>query len=250
MPQDQALLLDKQNPNDQSKPPNRTGNHGKGKAPVRGQNKNKVNSNQKKDEDSLKQIEKLEKIAAKFELSAKSPNINVVSEHSKEPSEDVQQLDSDAYVLEDEVLSLGSGESDKIYLDSGAGQSVVNSLGYLTQIFKVNKKINTYAEPVDISHQGIHISPVYYAPKGKVNLLSVSQLMDHGLKPMFKGGSFLIMKDKSIIATFSRLGNLFAARINFQSIFSIDTPPFVRFDYETDDNITINQQYYDCSYEI
>ncbi|MBW0461458.1 hypothetical protein O181_001173 [Austropuccinia psidii MF-1] len=108
MPQDQALFLDKQNPNDQSKPPNCTGNRGKGKAPVRGPNKNKVNSNQKRDKDSLKQIEKLEKIVAKFELSAKIPNINVVAEHSKEPSEDVQQSDSDAFVLEDEVLSLGS----------------------------------------------------------------------------------------------------------------------------------------------
>ncbi|MBW0525347.1 hypothetical protein O181_065062 [Austropuccinia psidii MF-1] len=27
-------------------------------------------------------------------------------------------------------------------------------------------------------------------------------------------------------------------------------PNHVRFVYETDDNITINQQYYDCSYEI
>ncbi|MBW0485101.1 hypothetical protein O181_024816 [Austropuccinia psidii MF-1] len=71
MPEDQALLLDKQNPNDQSKPPNHTGNR--------------------------------------------------VAEHRKEPSEDVQQLDSDAYVLEYEVLSLGSGESDKIYLNTGAG---------------------------------------------------------------------------------------------------------------------------------
>ncbi|MBW0540391.1 hypothetical protein O181_080106 [Austropuccinia psidii MF-1] len=234
MPQDQALLLDKQNPNDQSKPPNRTGNRGKGKAPTRGRNKTKANSNQKKEEDSLKRLEKLEKIVAKFELSAKNPDINVVAEHSKEPSENVQQSDSDAYVLEDEVLSIGSGEYDKIYLDSGAGRSVVNSLGYLTQIVKVNKKINTYAEPVDISHQGtlvfrgIHISPVYYAPKGKVNLLSVSQLMDHGLKPMFKGGSFLIMKHKSIIATFSRLGNLFAARIDRQSVFSIDYSPLFK----------------------
>ncbi|MBW0507987.1 hypothetical protein O181_047702 [Austropuccinia psidii MF-1] len=88
---------------------------------MRGGNKNKVNSNQKKEEDSLKQLEKLEKIAAKFELSEKNPNINVVSEHSKEPSEDAQRLDSDAYMLEDEVLSIGSGKSDKIYLHSGAG---------------------------------------------------------------------------------------------------------------------------------
>ncbi|MBW0514749.1 hypothetical protein O181_054464 [Austropuccinia psidii MF-1] len=233
-PQDQALLLDKQGQADQSKPPNQTSNRGKGKAPMRGRNKNRNNPNPKKDENSLKRLENLEKIVAKLELTGKNTNVNVVAEHSKESSGDIQQSDSDAYVVENEVLSIGSGESDKIYLDSGAGRSVVNNLEYLTKVFKVNKKLNTYAEPVDISHQGtvifrgIHISPVYYAPKGKVNLLSVSQLLDHGLKPVFKGGSFLILKDKSIVATFSRLGNLFSSRIDSQTIFNINTPPLLK----------------------
>ncbi|MBW0466238.1 hypothetical protein O181_005953 [Austropuccinia psidii MF-1] len=143
MPQVQAPLLDKQNRNDKSKPPDRTGNR-----------------------DPLKQLEKLEKIIAKFELTAKNPNINVVAENDKELSGDAQQLDSDSYVVEDKVLSIGSGESDKIYRDSGAGRSVVHNLGYLSKFFNFNKKLNTYADPVDISHQGtlifqgVHISPV------------------------------------------------------------------------------------------
>ncbi|MBW0538503.1 hypothetical protein O181_078218 [Austropuccinia psidii MF-1] len=153
-PQDQALLLDKQSSTDQSRPPKRNGNHGKGKSPTRGQNKNRSNPNLKKNEDSSKWLENLEKIVAKLELTAKNTNFNVVAEHSKDLSGDTQQSDSDAYVVKDQVLSIGSGESDKIYLDSGAGRSVVNNLEYLTKVFKVNRKLNTYAEPVDISHQG------------------------------------------------------------------------------------------------
>ncbi|MBW0560985.1 hypothetical protein O181_100700 [Austropuccinia psidii MF-1] len=174
MPQVQALLLDKQNQNDKSKPPEHTGNRGKGKPPTRGQKKKKVNPNQKKEDNSLKGLETLEKIIAKFKITAKNPNINVVAEHDKELSGDAQKLDSDAYVVEAKVLSIGSGEYNKIYLDSGAGRSAVHNLGYLTKIFNFNNKLNTYADPVDISHQetlifeGIHISPVYYAPKGKL----------------------------------------------------------------------------------
>ncbi|MBW0532727.1 hypothetical protein O181_072442, partial [Austropuccinia psidii MF-1] len=193
-PQDQALLVDKQSQTDQSKPTNQTANCGKGKAPTRGQNKNRSNPNQKKDANSLKRLENLEKIVAKLELTGKNTNVNVVTEHSKELSGDIQQSDSDAYVVEDEVLRIGSGESDKIYLDSGAGQSVVNNLEYLTKVFKVNKKLNTYAEPVDISHQGTLIS-----------LLCT-----------------ILLKEKLIS------WNLFASRIDSQTIFNINTPQLLK----------------------
>ncbi|MBW0582408.1 hypothetical protein O181_122123 [Austropuccinia psidii MF-1] len=35
-----------------------------------------------------------------------------------------------------------------------------------------------------------------------------------------------------------------------QNVFMSKSKKFLRFVYETDDNITINQQYYDCSYDI
>ncbi|MBW0481112.1 hypothetical protein O181_020827 [Austropuccinia psidii MF-1] len=134
--QDQALLLDKQSKTDKSKPPKQARNCGKGKAPTRGQNKNRSNPNQRKDEDSLKRLEKPEKILSKFELTSKNPNVNVVAEQSEEPSGEIQQSDSEAYVVKVEVLRIVSGGSEKIYLDSGAGHSVVNNPGYLTTIFK------------------------------------------------------------------------------------------------------------------
>ncbi|MBW0573220.1 hypothetical protein O181_112935 [Austropuccinia psidii MF-1] len=56
--------------------------------------------------------------------------------------------------------------------------------------------------------------------------------MDHGLKPVVKGGSFLIMKDKRIIATFARMGNLFATKIHSQSIFAV-SPSELKKDWHT-----------------
>ncbi|MBW0473783.1 hypothetical protein O181_013498 [Austropuccinia psidii MF-1] len=120
-----------------AKPPNRTANCGKGKAPTRGRNKNRSNPNQKKDENSLKRLENLEKIVAKLELTGKNTNVNVVAEHSKELSADIQQSDQDAYVVEDEVLSIGHGESDKIYLNSGAGNLFSSRIDSQT-IFNIN----------------------------------------------------------------------------------------------------------------
>ncbi|MBW0522591.1 hypothetical protein O181_062306 [Austropuccinia psidii MF-1] len=79
---------------------------------------------------------------------------------------DLQHSDSNSYAMEDEVLTSGSGALDKIYLDSGAGRSVFKNLSSLTNIVQVKRSINTYAEPVKITHQGalvfcgIHISPV------------------------------------------------------------------------------------------
>ncbi|MBW0531392.1 hypothetical protein O181_071107 [Austropuccinia psidii MF-1] len=224
---DQVMTLDKQEKSDQSKVPARGGHRGRGKGTNRGRGRGKGNSQPRREDDSLKRLDKLEKLFARFEATSKNPNINVISESSKEPSADLEQSDSDAYVIEDEILMSGSEISDQIYLDSGAGRSVVNNLRSLTNVVRVQKQVNTYSEPVNITHQGVlifrgvHISPVYYAPKGKVNLLSVSQLTDHGLKPVFKGGAFLIMQGKRIIAKFNRMGNLFATRLQSQFVFSL-----------------------------
>ncbi|MBW0535459.1 hypothetical protein O181_075174 [Austropuccinia psidii MF-1] len=225
--QEEALALDKQDKYNDSKPASRGNHRTRQRGMSRGQGKGKPTRQPRREDDSSGILEKLEKLYAKLEMKSKDHNVNVVAESSKEPTGDHQQSDSDAYVMEDEVLTLGLGAPDEIYLDSGAGRSVVNNLSSLTNIIKVKKSVNTYSEPVKITHQGtlvfrgIHISPVYFAPKGKVNLLSVLQLIDHGLKPVFKGGCFLIMREGQIIAMFSRSGNLFSSKIRTHSVFTV-----------------------------
>ncbi|MBW0543117.1 hypothetical protein O181_082832 [Austropuccinia psidii MF-1] len=168
---EQALELEKQGQSDQPTPPQR------GKGSSRGHRKSKANSLLKGDNDSLTQLEKLKKLFYKSKTNSRNSNVNVVAESSKDSLEDPQKSDSDTYVIGDEVLALGFGVPDTIYLDSGAGHSFVNQLRYLTNFIQVRKQVNTYAEPVKITHKGtlvfhgIHVLPVYFAPKGKVNLL-------------------------------------------------------------------------------
>ncbi|MBW0548151.1 hypothetical protein O181_087866, partial [Austropuccinia psidii MF-1] len=229
--QEQALAVDKQKQADQSKPPTQGVHQG------RVQGKGKTQTNPRNEEDSIRRLERLEKLFAKID-EKQNNNVNVVSESNKDPDAAPHSSDSDAFFLEDEVLNIGSGLQNQVYLDSGAGRSVVNNLSLLANIIKVNKQVNTYSDPVSITHQGtlsfqgIDISPVYYAPKGKVNLLSVSQVIDHGLKPALKGNSFLIMQGNCIVATFNKSGNLFASKIVSQFAYSFDTPT-VKQDWHT-----------------
>ncbi|MBW0536610.1 hypothetical protein O181_076325 [Austropuccinia psidii MF-1] len=225
---DLSLAVDnKQKEPEQSKSSKKGGSQNKNRGGNRGKGKNHTNANTKRNEESLQRLDPLEKKFSKLELNAKNSNVNVITEAHKEKPEDFQHSDSDAYVTTDKVLTLGSGVPNQIYLDSGAGRSVVNNLSFLTNITQVKKQVNTYADPVRITHQGtlifrgVHLTPVYYAPEGKVNLLSVSELLDHGLRPVFKGVAFLMKQDKKIITVFHQLGNLFATKIQSQSIFSM-----------------------------
>ncbi|MBW0535667.1 hypothetical protein O181_075382 [Austropuccinia psidii MF-1] len=170
-------VLDRVAEPEQSKSSKQGGSQNKNRGGNRGRGKSRTNANPKRNEESLKRLELLEKRFAKLELDAKNSNVNVITDAHKETPRDFQHSDSDAYVTTDKVLTLGSGVPDQIYLDSGAGRSVVNNLSFLTNVTQVKKQVNTYADPVRITHQGtlifrgIHLSPVYYAPEGKVNLL-------------------------------------------------------------------------------
>ncbi|MBW0572553.1 hypothetical protein O181_112268 [Austropuccinia psidii MF-1] len=169
--QEEALALDKKDKTNDSRPAS-CGNHWtRGRGTSRGQGKGKSTPQPRREENSSGNLENLEKLYARLETKSKDNNVNFVAEARKGPIGDLQHSDSKAYVMEYEVLTLGSGALDKIYLDSGAGRSVLNSLSSLTNIIKVKKSVNTYSKPVKITHQGalvfcgIHISAVYFALK-------------------------------------------------------------------------------------
>ncbi|MBW0480305.1 hypothetical protein O181_020020 [Austropuccinia psidii MF-1] len=131
---------------------------------------------------------------------------------------------SDAFIVEEEAI-YSADDGNRSYLDSGAGKSVVNNMKYLSDPVIINHQINTYGSAVPITHQGtlifkgIRISPVYYAPSGPVNLLSVSQLLDHGIQPVIKNDCFLLKKEQTIVAAFKREGNLFVSKLEVNKTF-------------------------------
>ncbi|KNE86784.1 hypothetical protein PSTG_19849, partial [Puccinia striiformis f. sp. tritici PST-78] len=80
--------------------------------------------------------------------------------------------------------------------------------------------MNTFSSPIEATHVGTlkigdyFINPVYHVPNGCANILSASQLIDHGLKPHFKTDQFLLKGGDKIVATFPRIGRLFLAPIS------------------------------------
>ncbi|MBW0585068.1 hypothetical protein O181_124783 [Austropuccinia psidii MF-1] len=57
---------------------------------------------------------------------------------------------------------------------------------------------------------GYHIAPVSFEPKGPVNLISLLQLVDHGIRPHYKNNNFRIKQGNSIVAAFTRDGNSYS----------------------------------------
>ncbi|MBW0519744.1 hypothetical protein O181_059459 [Austropuccinia psidii MF-1] len=132
--------------------------------------------------------------------------------------------DSDAFMVKEDMIFMVN-DGNKIYLDSGVGQFAVNNLRYLSNFMAINHQINTYGSTISITHEvifmfkGIKISPVYYAPRCPVNMLSVSQLLDHKIKPVVKKDCFLLKQGKTIVADFKRDGNLLVSKLEANKTF-------------------------------
>ncbi|MBW0515195.1 hypothetical protein O181_054910 [Austropuccinia psidii MF-1] len=142
--------------------------------------------------------------------------------HTLQLKQKNQLISSDSYafiVKEDESFSLKN--RNRIHIDSGSCKSVVNYLKYLNNPVDISHRINTYGTTFLITHQGtlflkgIKISPVYYTPRGLVNLLSVSQLFDHNIRSVIKNDWFILKKGQTNIAAFKREGNLFVRKTIF-----------------------------------
>ncbi|MBW0552207.1 hypothetical protein O181_091922 [Austropuccinia psidii MF-1] len=172
-----------------------------------------VHNNELNKSESNKRFESLEKMISRLQATINKQALHLVTEDKK-----VQiHSDSDTFMIQEDFIL--NTDENKIYLDSGAGKLVLNDLSLLTNVMEINHQLNTYGNPVHISYQGslkfknLSIHPVYYAPNGPDNLLSVSQLLDNGIKPVLKNNNFLLKKGDTIMATFKREGNLFASKI-------------------------------------
>lgn len=173
------------------------------------------------------QIDKLKKL--------KSHNLNSLEESNNEDQADaIQELsdnsdpDVTGFFVEDDVNFHVKEESEiRLILDSGASKSTFSDIRLLSNLKPVDKKMKTYSGSVDITHIGsmrfgkYTIFPVYLAPSGKCNLISVSQLEDHGIKIHHKNKLFLVLMGSSIIESFPRIGDLYVS--SGSSVFSTNS---------------------------
>ncbi|MBW0523919.1 hypothetical protein O181_063634 [Austropuccinia psidii MF-1] len=197
----QALLFDKNKQPESSKSKGKKSDGSCKKPGFKDKKKGKNNNqgtlkNPTQEQDTNKRIERIEKMLEKIQVNGQSTSVNEASESREliRPS----GSESDAFVFEEVNAMIGHDLQNLIYLDSGAGRTVVNGLKLLDNPTPVNKHINTFSNPAKVTHQGtllfesIKLYPVYYVPNGPVNLLSVSQLCNHGMKLISKKDLFLI----------------------------------------------------------
>ncbi|MBW0501905.1 hypothetical protein O181_041620 [Austropuccinia psidii MF-1] len=219
----QALLFDKnkQPESEKNKGKNKS-EGGRKKSVFKDRKKGKGNNqgtakNPTQEQDINKIFEQLEQLLEKLQTNTHSISVNAASE-SQEPIKP-SGSDSDAFIFDKVNPMIGENNQGLIYLDSGAGRTVVNDLRLLENPTPVSKQINTFSNPVKVTHQGtlifkgIKLYPVIYVPNGPVNLLSVSQLCDHGMKLVSKTNLLLIKHNNRIVDTFHQQGNLFVLRL-------------------------------------
>ncbi|MBW0526752.1 hypothetical protein O181_066467 [Austropuccinia psidii MF-1] len=227
-----ALLFDKNKQAELSKTKSKNqaeaGRKKKGfKDKRKGRNNNNQNTNH--ENDMNKQFEKIEKMLEKIQAANNIPSVNEMSQ-SKDPSRTATS-DSEAFIANEINAMVSKQSHGLIYLDSGAGRTVVNDLSLLVDPTPVKKQIHTFSTPVKVTHQGtldfkgIKLYPLYYVPNGPVNLLSVSQLCDHGLKLTMKSNIFIIKYENHIVDFFQCEGNLFVSKLPSTSVYSILNAP-------------------------
>ncbi|MBW0533619.1 hypothetical protein O181_073334 [Austropuccinia psidii MF-1] len=232
---DQVLLIDNSKQAESSKTKEKNKSEGGRKKTGYKDKKKGKNNNQgtvkkpSQEQETNRRIERIEQLLEKLQHASQSMSVNATSE-SKELIR-LSGSDSDAFIIEEVNAMIGKNRKKLIYLDSGAGRTVVNDLTLLEDPTPINKHINTFSNPVKVTHQGtlpfkgIKLFPVYYVPNGPVNLLSVSQLCDHGMKLISKNNLFLIKYHNRIVDTFHRQGNLFVSKLssNSNSIYTLPT---------------------------
>ncbi|PLW36380.1 hypothetical protein PCANC_16187 [Puccinia coronata f. sp. avenae] len=122
------------------------------------------------------------------------------------------------FLILDEVNANGipaAPEQTTLIFDSGASKSTLCDYHLLVDPKPVTKAINTYSGSISITHVGKFnlggtlIYPVYFAPNGPRNLISASQLEDHGLRVIFKNRLILVRLGQKVIYRFPRVGNLY-----------------------------------------
>ncbi|MBW0536344.1 hypothetical protein O181_076059 [Austropuccinia psidii MF-1] len=173
-------------------------------------------------ESMSKCLKKLEKLLLNNSLNTSANTVTTTPSADKKAEKEHYSSDSNAYYLPlESIFATDYQDRKTLYLDTGCGCSVVNNLALLSNIIKVRKSIKTFGSPVEIAHQGMlnlfgyHIGPVSFEPKGPVNLIYVSQLVDHGIRSHYKNKNFLIKQGDSIVASFRRDCNLYSNQCQY-----------------------------------
>ncbi|EGG05567.1 uncharacterized protein MELLADRAFT_107392 [Melampsora larici-populina 98AG31] len=150
--------------------------------------------------------------------SSEAHHIQQSSESEDERVDHIQHrqennIDDSGFMITDSVNYLGAEKFQLVY-DSGATKSTINNLDLLIDPKPISKSMNTYGGSVAISHVGklnfggTIIYPVYYSENGPRNLISTTQLEDHGMNIIHSHRKVQVRLGDKTIFRFFRDGDL------------------------------------------
>ncbi|MBW0470178.1 hypothetical protein O181_009893 [Austropuccinia psidii MF-1] len=104
-------------------------------------------------------------------------------------------------------------------LDTGASTTTISNLKILIDCKPIKMLIKTFSGSASITHigklnsNGTIIQPVFYAPNGNTNLISLSQLGDQGIRVSHKNQKLILKSGEKIVIEFSRKRKLYISGI-------------------------------------
>ncbi|MBW0521087.1 hypothetical protein O181_060802 [Austropuccinia psidii MF-1] len=142
----QELLFDKNKQSESAKSKGKNKSEGgRQKTGFKDRNKGKSNNqgtvkNPTQEQDTNKRFELIEQLLEKLQSNTLSTSVNAASESREiiRPS----GSDSNAFIFDKVNAMIGKNHQGLIYLDSGAGSTVVNDLSFLETPTPVTKRIN------------------------------------------------------------------------------------------------------------
>ncbi|MBW0518840.1 hypothetical protein O181_058555 [Austropuccinia psidii MF-1] len=160
------------------------------------------------------------------EYFANSHSTNQAEEeiHDNKTTEELTEDDDGFYFQEDahdqlQLMSISSENNTELIHDSGASQSTVCNLALLTNPQPTKITMRTFSGIIEITLMGklnlggYTLYPVYYAPQGRSNLISASQLEDHGLRSYQKNQTIIVKSGNQIVQTFPIKGKLYIFQV-------------------------------------
>ncbi|MBW0570566.1 hypothetical protein O181_110281 [Austropuccinia psidii MF-1] len=155
---DQALVFDKnKQPKSAKSKVKSKSEGGRKKTGFKDRKKGKSNNqgtvkNPTQEQDTNKRFEQIEQLLEKIQSNTHTTSVNAASKSREliQPS----GSDSNAFIFNKVNEMIGKNHQGLIYLNSGAGRTVVNDLRFLENPTLVTKHINTFSNPVKVTHQG------------------------------------------------------------------------------------------------
>ncbi|MBW0504302.1 hypothetical protein O181_044017 [Austropuccinia psidii MF-1] len=192
---------------------------------------------------------RFKQIESNIQLLLKLHNKNSTNQVEEDSQSSVSDNDVDGpngflTVDNDDYLNVvsDSKQTNRLVLDSGASTSTVCNYQLLIDPKLVKMSLRTFAGRTNVTHMGkiklgnVTIYPVLFVPNGGTNLISVSQLEDHGIRLVHKNQKLLLKSNNSVVMEFPRNGKLY---VNHASLKQTPEVNHVKGDIDKDWHIVL-----------